>query len=288
MLEDSDIVLGGIGDEAGNSLTDQIAAHRALGWRHIELRSIDGVALADLDSGQDEEIATVLRDAGMSVPVLCSRIGNWAASIAEDLDRDIGELRRLLVLADRLGSRFIRIMSYPNDGRDQRAWADEVIRRICSLVELAARAEKTLVVENCSGWAGSSADRTLTLLGAVDTPRLRVLFDVGNPVAHGYDGFAFLDAVIPYVAHVHIKDARRDASGEHVVFCAPGDGSAQLKNCLELLVRRGYRGMWSIEPHLKLIPHLGMTAATTDLMGSYVAYGNAVQELVSQLGVPAA
>lgn len=277
----AELILGGIGDEAGVSLRDQIAAHHDLGWRHMELRSIDAVPLAELAPARDGDIADLLSDNGIVVPVLCSRIGNWESTVGGDIGRDCDELGRLIALADYLGSRFIRIMSYRDDGRDPQAWADDVKRRIGMLVQMAERAGQVLLLENCAGWAGASASRILDLIRSADSSALRVLFDIGNPVAYGYDGVAFLNAVVPHVAHVHVKDAMR-RSGD-TVFCAPGAGDARLRECVEILMRAGYGGMWSIEPHLKLIPHQHVFASADELRASYVAYGRAVEALLDTM-----
>lgn len=267
--------LGGIGDEAALGIADQIAVHRELGWRYLELRTVDGVALADLPPDRITGIAGMIADAGLQVPCLDSRIGSWARPITCSFDGELTELDALLRAAEVFGTRYIRVMSYPNDGLPEPDWAAETIRRLRLLAHRAAERGAVLVHENCSGWAGTSADRALTLLSEVDGPGLRLLYDTGNPVAHGYDGPAYLAKVLPWVVHVHIKDGLPPAPPDRPspLFTAPGEGVAELSTCLDMLRRHGYSGVFSVEPHVAVSPHTHARAAPEVVRARYLDYG---------------
>jgi sugar phosphate isomerase/epimerase len=283
MLEKRGIFLGGIGDEAAAGLVDQIEIQQQLGWDHLELRTIDGIALADIDPGHIDAVVAKVLGSRIKVPTLCSRIGNWAAKVTDDFQADLDELERLLTLADRLGSSFIRIMSYGRSDLGEAAWGREVTSRIGHLARIADRCGRVLVLENCAGWVDGRADRLLALCGALNSPSLRVLFDIGNPVAYGYHGPQFLREILPLVAHVHVKDAAVSQETGAIEFRLPGTGSARLAECLALLLQSEFRGMWSIEPHLALIPHLGIAKQPADLKRSYLAYGRSFNDLVQTL-----
>lgn len=233
----------GIGDEAAPDLPGQLAAIRRLGGTAIELRTIDGVWLADRPVGR-------LELAGLEVVCLASRIGNWARPISTPVAADLAELDRLIEHCHALGCRHVRIMSYPNDGLAEPDWRKRVINRIRLLANAAASAGIVLLHENCSGWAGASAENTLRLLEEVDSPALKLLFDTGNGVAAGYSAYELLTQVVEHVAHVHVKDA---VAGP--VYTLPGAGEARVADCLRLLLDHGYPGYFSLEPHLSLVPH---------------------------------
>jgi sugar phosphate isomerase/epimerase len=280
MPELSKLAFSGLGDEAGTSLIDQISAHKVLGWPEIELRTVDGIALAALSDASFRTLQQRLEDAGLRVTVISSRIGNWERPITNPFYQDTEELLCLAERMHKLGAQYLRIMSYPNDGYSEEAWRTETLERLHTLAELATDQSIILVHENCSGWAGKSATRTLDMLHSVNSPALKLLFDVGNPVAHGYDGLAFLRQVLPWVVHVHIKDGIVSQEGGEAIFTYPGEGQAQLIPCLQLLVESGYQGIWSIEPHLHLIPHLRKVGEQTQLWNSYVDYGRRFESLV--------
>lgn len=276
----------GIGDEAGAALRDQIAAIRRLGWTGIELRNVDGVAVADLDDEAAARLAEALRSAGLTAVCLDSRIANWARPITGDFGDDLHELDVLIRRCALLGTRYIRVMSYPNDGLDDAEWGRRVIDRMRVLAERAERGGVTLVHENCAGWAGRSAERMLALLEAVASPALRLLFDIGNGIAYEYEAYEVLSQVVDHVAHVHIKDATGDAADP--VYCLPGEGRARVADCLRLLLRNGYTGTWSIEPHTAVRPHEGRDDAGADGVASYVAYGRRLERLVRDEVLPSA
>lgn len=269
----------GIGDEAARSLEDQIAVHEELGWRSMELRTVERRPLAELGSGELDTVVGMLLDAGFDVPVLDSAIGNWGRSVTAPFDEDVAELRTLAEVARRLATPFIRIMSYPKGGVDDETWRRIATERVAALAQIAEDEGVTLVHENCVGWAGRSAERTLDLLEAADSPALRVLFDVGNPVVDGYDGHAYLERVLPAVVAIHAKDATVGAAGEPQ-FTMPGAGDGRLGDCLKLAFASGYRGHVAIEPHVAHVIHLGADAPPAVLRRSYVTYARRFEELV--------
>ncbi|MCC3766764.1 sugar phosphate isomerase/epimerase [Streptomyces sp. UNOC14_S4] len=276
----SALPLCGIGDEAGESLGTQLSALTELRWNLIELRNVDGTALADLDEDAFDRLTGRLAGAGLQVACVDSRIANWARPIGSDFAEDLRELEILAERCVRLGTPYIRIMSYPNDGRPEASWRAEVHAR---MRELTARAESTgvvLVHENCAGWAASDPARVLGLLEHVDSPALKLLFDTGNGAAHGYEAYELLPEIAPYVAHVHIKDAVGDPSDVHYVL--PGEGRCRVGDALRLLIEHGYPGVWSIEPHINVRPHESLTAAGADGVGTFVAYGRALEKLLNE------
>ncbi|MFE4591888.1 M20/M25/M40 family metallo-hydrolase [Streptomyces laurentii] len=254
----------GIGDEAAPGLDGQIAVARRLGWSALELRSIDETPLAELPPEAVESAADRLHAAGLGVVCLGSRIANWARPVTADFSADLAELDRLAAYGRILGCRSLRVMSYPNDGLPEPEWARRVTDRMRRLARRAEDLGVELLHENCSGWAGARADRALRLLDAVDSPALRLLFDTGNGVAHGYDAPAMLRELLPYVAHVHVKDGVPGERPGEASYTLPGDGTAGVADCLRLLEDHGYRGAYSLEPHLALLPHAGLRSEGAD------------------------
>ncbi len=269
--------LAGIGDEAAPPLAGQLRAVAQRGGGAVELRTVDGHAVADLDRAGRARLVSAVRAAGVRVVCLDSRIGGWAGTVADPFEPDLAELTTLADLCAELGTPYVRIMSYPNAGLPAARWRREVLDRVRRLADVAEAAGITVLHENCVGWAASRADRVLDLLHTVDSPALRLLFDVGNGPAHGYTASDLLADLVPFVAHVHVKDAV--GAGADTTYTLPGDGRAGVVACLRLLSAAGYDGALSIEPHLATRPHedrwadAGGTAA-------FVAAGHRLAELV--------
>jgi sugar phosphate isomerase/epimerase len=277
------IKLAGIGDEAAVDLPGQIAAIRRLNWSVLELRTVDGTALGDLGPDAFRAVLQHLRAAELDVVCLASRIANWARPITGPFDADIQELEVLARQCEILDCRYIRIMSYPNDDLAEGHWREQVIERTALLARRAEQLGVTLLHENCAGWAGDSAERMLHLLDEVDSPALRLLFDVGNGIAHGYDAYGMLNKILPYIEHVHVKDAVMTANGP--VYTIPGDGQARVVDSLRLLVGAGYRGTLSLEPHLANVPHEGRTPQG-DAADRFVDAGRGLRALLDEQVLP--
>ncbi|MFD6098253.1 sugar phosphate isomerase/epimerase family protein [Nocardiopsis flavescens] len=274
----------GIGDEAAPGLDGQLDALRALGWDLLELRTLNGVPVAALPEDAVARTAARIRDAGATVVAVAAKIGDWSRPATGDFAADVAELDALVRRCALLGTRTVRIMSYPSGGLTAAEWGRTARARVRELARRAEDAGLLLVHENCAGWAGEDADRALDLLAHADSPALRLLFDTGNGVAHGYDGPAMLRRIAPHVAHVHIKDAVRTPGGD-TAYVPPGRGEAGVEECLRILAGHGYRGALSIEPHLHLRPHLlarGGDPGRGDV-AAFVDYGRRLEELAHRV-----
>ncbi|QYR23485.1 sugar phosphate isomerase/epimerase [Paenibacillus sp. sptzw28] len=277
------VMLSGLSDEAGPLLETQLQAHLSLGWQEIELRSVEGQAIADWEPEFFHKIRRAVVRAGLLVTVVASRIGNWERPITGSFQLDLEELLRVAERMQLLGAKYVRIMSYPNDGLSDNEWRDRVLERFHRLTETAAEAGIVLLHENCSGWAGTRPERAIDLLKEIDSPNLRLLFDTGNGIAYRYDTYEYLQQVWPYVAHVHVKDGVL-LNGE-AVYTLPGKGESKVRECLRWLLDHDYKGILAIEPHLHLIPHLRKAGDRKNLTDSYIDYGRHLGTLLEEMTV---
>lgn len=277
--------LSGIADEASPKLERQLAAHRELGWRHVELRGIEGKNLTDLSDEAFERVVEALDRTGMRVSSFASQLGNWARPISGDVSVDLAELRRAIPRMARLGTSFIRCMSWPNSvpPRPEAEWSAESVRRSRELARAAEEGGVILVHENCSGWGGQGPAETLRLLEEVDSPNLKLVFDTGNPAQYGQDAWEYYRQVREAIVYVHVKDYVRDAQGkEQAVFA--GEGVCSVRRILDDLVRTSYDGGFSIEPHITSVIHLRQEASDPELAyRTYVEYGRRFEDLLRQV-----
>ncbi|WP_435129282.1 sugar phosphate isomerase/epimerase family protein [Actinacidiphila sp. bgisy144] len=287
------VALTGIGDEAALGIEGQIEAVTALGWRSVELRTVDGTPLADLSAAAFDRVAGALVDAGLSVVAVDARIGGWARPVTGDFAADLAELDVLARRCARLGTRYVRVMSYPNPadpsdgGLDAAAWEREVLCRVRELSARAAASGLTLLHENCAGWAGSDPHRMVRLLEEAG-PGLALLFDTGNGPAYGYDGHRLLTDLLPYadrIHHVHIKDAVLSPGGA-VRHCVPGTGDLRVADSVRLLLAHGYRGALSLEPHVAVRPHEDHRDPAEECRAAFVRCGLALRRLLDEALAP--
>ena len=272
----------GISDESGQDIATQIKAHQELGWDHLELRLVDGTNLTLLDDAKFDAVYGAVTEAGMRVSCFSSAIANWARPISCDFAIDENDLKQAIPRMKRFGTPFIRVMSYPNDPEkplDESDWRKESIRRMKRLARMAEDGGVVLAHENCSGWGGLSSENSNILLGEVNSPALKVVFDTGNPVTYGQNAWDYYKDVQADIVYVHIKDARKVDGVDH--YCMCGDGEGYVKEIVADLLANGYDGGFSIEPHLAAVIHSGQKAESAEaLYQSYTDYGRRLMEIV--------
>jgi sugar phosphate isomerase/epimerase len=276
----------GISDEAGQDIDTQIKAHRELGWEHLELRMVDGEGITALSDAKFDEVHGKVTDAGMKVSCFGGAIANWARPITCDPNIDIEDLKGAIPRMHKFNTPYIRVMSYPNDKDNplsDNEWRDEAIKRMKVLAKMAEDGGIMLVHENCSGWGGLSADNSNVLLGDVNSPALKVVFDTGNPVTYGQDSWDYYQTVKQDIVYVHIKDAKANPDGEEI-YTLCGDGDGYVRETVKDLLANGYDGGISIEPHLAAVIHTGQKAANAaQLYNSYTEYGRRLMQIVEEV-----
>jgi sugar phosphate isomerase/epimerase len=279
------VTITGIADEASPQLAEQIRVHRQLGWSSLELRLIGKTNVCELEERAFEEACRTLQEQQMGVICFASPLANWARPITSDFRRDLVDLERSAPRMRRLGTRYIRIMSYPNDGLGESDWRREAIRRVRELARLAEGEGITLLHENCSGWGSAAPGNQQMLMEEVASPALRIVFDTGNPVGEGHapeETWEFYRAARPYIEHVHIKDCRRDEQGQ-IVYTFPGEGQSSVREILGELLRSGYQGAFSVEPHIAAQVHLGTSAAGAQARDTYLEYARRTMSMLAEL-----
>jgi len=275
----------GISDEAGKPIETQIKAHKELGWNYLEIRNVDGENLTLMDDAKFDEVYRKVNDAQMNVSCFGGCIANWSRPITGDFQVDIDELKKAIPRMKKFGTKFIRIMSWPNDENNpvsEIEWEKKVIERLKDLSIIAEDGEIVMVHENCNGWAGESPENSLKMLSEVSSPSLKLVFDTGNTVFHGQDAMYFYSKIKEHIVHVHIKDAIMLPDGKpQTTYC--GEGHAYVPEILQDLKNNDYEGGISIEPHLAAAVHLGKEATSEEAYKTYITYGKKLIEIVNNL-----
>lgn len=291
--------LSGFADEAADDIDGQIRATKALGWNRIEARKVGTVNIHDLPDAEFDAVCGRLTEAGITIDCFGSAIGNWSKSISGNFAICLAEAKRAVPRMQRLGTRQIRIMSYPPvSGRlptdDQ--YEGERCKRLRTLVKLFADGGIQALHENCSNFGGLGWTFTQRLLDHVRG--LKLVFDTGNPVTSedwsapaGPDGrrrrqssWEFYSQVREHVARIHIKDAVWDDTAGHVRYTLPGEGQGDVRRILADLSARGYDGTVSIEPHLSVHAHDPSVVAAADVrFAGYVEYGRRLEGILAGL-----
>ncbi|KQV07452.1 sugar phosphate isomerase/epimerase family protein [Leifsonia sp. Root112D2] len=269
--------LSGFGDEIDTDPRIQIAVLKALGARHIEVRSAWGINVVDLDDDRLAELAALLKQQEMTVSAVASPIGKVDVALAADLE--IARLRRVIRVAHALETPNIRVFSFfRGEGVAVESIRDGVMTRMRLLADEAEKERVVLLHENEKAIYGDTPERVLDLVESVGSPALRLAWDNANFVQVGVrpftDGYAMLR---PYLDYLQVKDALA-ATGAVV---PAGEGDGELRETLTALRDDGYDGYASLEPHLDEAFELGGFSGPT-------AFGQAARAfagLLAEIGV---
>lgn len=282
------MIFSGIADEAANDIGGQVKAHQELGWRHIELRLVNGKNVSSgISDGEFDNIRRELESSKIQVTAFASAIGNWSRHINDDFNVDIKELKTAMKRMLLLNTGYIRIMSWEGDGENKETWHNRAVKRCRELAQMAADYNITLLHENCAGWGGLSAEHMLELKSAVDHPNFKLLYDLGNTISHGYEPWEFFKVIRGHFDYIHIKDAKMNPAGgrsKDYKYC--GEGDAMLREILDVIINEDkYDGVISIEPHVSAIVHLADAAEASpeEKFSSYVKYGRMLEKLIMEI-----
>ena len=286
------MIITGIGDEAASTIDGQIKAHQTLGWKTIEMRGVEvtGFPKANFHEIPDAAFdiaAGKLKDAGISVYCFGSTIMNWQKTVATPFDVTLGEVKRCVPRMQKLGTRFVRIMSF-KPGDEEATTPPEVISRVREVTKMFLDAGIQPVHENCMNYGGMSWKHALELLEKV--PGLKWVFDTANPVFNAdrskprpwsrQNAWEFYTHLKPHTVHVHIKDARWNVAKSDADYTMPGEGDGYVRETIKDLLASGYDGAFSIEPHVSVVFHDASVQASADQQfNSYVEYGRALEKL---------
>ena len=242
----------GFADEAEKSLDGQISTLQEAGWSAIELRLLDGGNVCDQTEEEWKATFERLQSENIQIVGFGGQIGNWARPITSDFQMDLDELRRVAPRMREAGTRFLRIMSYPNPEENPLSndeWKAETVRRLKELSTIAEGEGVILAHENCSGY-GAYAEGWLELAEVVDSPALQLILDTGNNSLHDNDNEAtweFYEKTKSHITHVHIKSAQPNPEGGDWITCHVDEDPVQ-RRILQDLKNNGYDGWLSIEP----------------------------------------
>lgn len=240
--------LSAFADEISPDLATQIAVLRETGIALVELRSVWETNVLDLSDAQLEEILAAFGKEGIAVSAIGSPLGK--VPVDTPLEDELRRLRRAIEVARRCGTALIRIFAFyaPEHGgsREPAGYRGQVLERLRPMTRLAAEHGITLLLENDTDLYADTAERCRDVLEAIDSPHLRAAFDPANFIVSGDTPFPdAYELLRPWLAHVHVKDARPDRT-----VVAAGEGVGRWPELLARLQADGYEGLFSLEPHL--------------------------------------
>ena len=297
--------LTGFADEASRDLALQIKATKDLGWKYIETRFIGDRFFADISDEEFERVCAMLEESGIRFNCYGSGVANWSRLPRSDKDFEEtkAELLRAIPRMKRLGIGMIRGMSFkvaPDEQFDSPELESIIFRKVGELVKICEDNGIIYGHENCANYAGQSFKHTLKLLDNVRSPNLKLIFDtgnpcftfrrIGNPPYPLQSAREFYENVREFICHVHIKDAVSVINPDGTVtttYKYAGEGNGDIPWIVTDLLKRGYDGGFSMEPHIAVVFHEkndnpDPEALARRMYESYVDYGRRFEKLLAE------
>jgi L-ribulose-5-phosphate 3-epimerase len=257
------IGLAAITDEFSPDLEDALDAMLSVGMTGVELRTVGGRNVVDLDDTAVEAVCDKVAARGMTVVSIASPLLKCVLPDAPALDTRFQQdafasrhtfedqprlTARAFEIAERTGAKMIRVFSYWRTVDPSRCF-DAIVAALDGLARLAQPRGVMIGLENEHACNVGTAAETAGILKAISHPALGVIWDPANALVAGEvpypDGYRRLEAA--RIIHVHAKDC--DVHG-HVPTWGPlGEMSVDWVGQMHALRRDGYQGWISLETH---------------------------------------
>ncbi len=122
---------------------------------------------------------------------------------------------------------------------------DLLVERTRELVEYAQARNVTIAMEPHVGAVIDTPEKVLQLLELVDSPYLKVNFDISHFNIQGLAIEETVAALAPHTVHTHVKDER--GLVPDFQFLIPGEGNFDYVTYLKAMQAHGYDGFISVE-----------------------------------------
>lgn len=254
-MTEATFTLSAFGDEIAVKLHDQLRVLNELRIPGLELRTVWGKNVLELDDEEARKVAELCASMGVRVNAIGSPIGK--SPINGAMEEEFRKLDRILRTGEIVGTRRIRVFSYYPPDTSTNAHYDQyvepAVEQLTQLAERAAAYGYQLMLENEKEIVGDTVARCTRIMQLLNHSNVCFVWDPANFVQVGEErvterGWPLLGQ---YVGYVHIKDARLSDGS----VCAAGEGDGQVPELLTRLREAGYQGVLALEPHLAIAGH---------------------------------
>jgi sugar phosphate isomerase/epimerase len=201
------------------------------------------------DVGEEKGIE-LLAESGLRVSNLLWA-GGFTGSDGRSYRESIEDAEEAIRVASAMQAGCLIVYSGARNGHTHKHCRRLVIDALKELVPLASALEVTLAIEpmhrGCAAdWTFlTDLEETLDLLGATESPHLKMVFDTYH-LGQERDALDRIPDIVEHVAVVHLGDSKAPPDGEQNR-CPLGEGNLPLGEIVEAMVGSGYRGDFDVE-----------------------------------------
>lgn len=221
---------------------------RSLSYDAIELRAVGGdldlLSRPEFQSGEVDVTRRKLEDLGVSVCCVDTSC-NFHSPDASERSQQVELALRNAELAALLGAKLIRVFpdkiqpgSNRSETRDNIAESlNQIARRLTDDVRVALETHGDFARGNIAA----------EIVDLANHPNVCLIWDVANSLNAGDSIPDAATSVSPYLAHVHLRDARKIEDSEHWLPVLAGQGEVSFEQAVKELRLLRYDGFISFE-----------------------------------------
>lgn len=220
-----------------------------LGFDGIELTIIQRFTteLSTLDSVERKRIASLLDEHNLALPAIAAH-SNLMDVDVESHKRNMWRLKGGVDLAIDLAQGDNIAAVNTTTGGKPGEWdtkKDFLCERVGELVDYAASKGVIIAMEPHIGAIIDTPAKVLELLEIIDSPYLKVNFDISHFDIVGMSTEETVSALAPVSVHTHVKDQR--GISPDFEFLIPGEGEFDYVDYLKAMQQHGYDGFITAE-----------------------------------------
>jgi sugar phosphate isomerase/epimerase len=275
----SQFPLSGFADEIDPSLDVQLKTLQELQIPGLDLRSVDGVNVLDLSTADLVRIKDACLAANIDIQSIGSPVNKVEYNVFAEA-RELDRLNKAIKAAQHLNCGRIRVFTPKVAAGKEEELGPKILDWMREQRNRAENQGVILIVENDDTYWNAFPDHAKRLFDTLGNSSFKAAFDFANTVLIGFrpmqDWFPWL---LPHVDTLHIKDAVE--ADRRIVPAGGGDG--QIQETLAWMVKQGWSGPLTIEPHLQAAGPFGGFSGPA-LFGEAT---KALRKIMAQVGVPA-
>ncbi|TBL72726.1 sugar phosphate isomerase/epimerase family protein [Paenibacillus thalictri] len=225
------------------------------GFDAIDFRGLTGeMNIYKLPEFSDRvsETKSKISDAGLYVSCFSSSVHLISE---EKFAQNLEEVTQYSKLCEAFGTRYIRVFGGKVGDTNRQQAVQTAVKQASILGKIAKEHGAKILLETHDDWMAGADVRAV--MEQVDPAAVGVLWDVHHPYrVIGEQPEQTWNALGQWIEYTHVKDSRAgDAPGEFH-YCLNGEGDIPLNSIVELLLRKGYQGHFTLEWEKKWHPEL--------------------------------
>ena len=260
-------------------LREIIAAARRWGYDGVELRALGGsldlLSRAEFAPAQLATTRAYFENEGLAI---CC-VDTSCVFHSPDASERANQMKLALAhakLAVKLGAPLIRVFPDKIQSGAQREETRDWIAACLRAIAERMPDDVNVGLETHGDFA--RADYAAEIVRRADHPQVKLIWDIANSVAAGSEIQQAARTVQPYLAHVHLRDAKPVAGSEHWLPVLAGTGRVSFAETVAAIRELNYDGFVSFEWEKYWHPEIeAPEVALPD-------FSNAIRELVAELG----